>query len=27
MEQGFTKVKVIEGGVKAWKDAGYPMQT
>jgi len=27
MEEGFTNVKVIEGGVNAWKEAGYPMQS
>jgi rhodanese-related sulfurtransferase len=24
-EQGFTNVKVLKGGVEAWKAAGYPM--
>jgi rhodanese-related sulfurtransferase len=24
-EQGFTNVKVLKGGIEAWKAAGYPM--
>jgi len=27
MEEGFNNVKVIEGGVNAWKEAGYPLQS
>jgi rhodanese-related sulfurtransferase len=23
--EGFTNVKVLQGGVEAWKAAGYPM--
>jgi len=25
VEQGFSNVSVIKGGVEAWKDSGFPM--
>jgi rhodanese-related sulfurtransferase len=27
MELGFTDVKAIRGGLEAWQDAGYPMES
>jgi rhodanese-related sulfurtransferase len=26
-EKGYSKGKVLKGGVEAWKEAGYPFQT
>jgi rhodanese-related sulfurtransferase len=27
MKEGFVDVKVLGGGVEAWKNEGYPIQT
>jgi rhodanese-related sulfurtransferase len=26
LDQGYTNVKVLDGGVEAWKQVGYPLE-